>query len=419
MANNIESMTPDTRFGATFLDLLLNDHACKDEVMLDKEAGDLAYKRRGDGRIMWYSQENIPIYTFMSQIRSRANSYNSYKRPDDKSSVYNDTYFMTCLMDVKDWKFEKAEDEEEGTVHSLLNGETLNNCFPDAFSVSQEANGFFLQLNVAPKDLAMIQLLNARYNLEYMTYSGDNEESLKKKALFDQFNYANSPFTVNYTVTWYDLNGDVKRTETADGYICPNEVCFVPYKNDSIYSRNVVNSTKVKINSISAPKLAEGKSLCTTEKEKIMLRAVTDTNDISFQTMSFSFFMTSTDDNLYLPAWISHSEVLLFVGMRDFDALLERSAGSGSGDGGISVSVQEPDEKTWKNTTLWIELMREFVPPDEVHYLGSPTTITKIEDELKGIEHVYSKLSLNINDVNDFYVEKTGEIKIGEEEVSG
>ena len=414
MARNIESLTPDTRFGATFLDLIYNDHAAKDEVMLDKEAGDIAYKRKGDGRIMWYSQENIPIYTFMSQIRSRANAYGSYKRPDERSSVYKDTYFMTCLMDVKDWVFEPTDDKGEGAEYSLLNGDVLNNCYPDAFSVSQEANGFFLQLNVAPKDLALIQLLNARYNLEYMSYTGTDAESLKKKSLYKEFNYADAPFTVNYTVTWYDLNGDVKSIETADGYICPNEVSFIPYKRDAIYSRGVVNSTKLKINYISAPKLAEGMTLCTTPQEQTMLRAVKDTNDISFQTMNFSFFMTKTDDNLYLPAWISHSEVLLFVGMRDFDSLLERTAGSGAG--GIAVSSQEPSEKEWGNTTLWIELMRELIPPDEVRYTGSPTNMSKIEDEIKGIEHVYTNLSLNIEDVNDFYVEKTGEIKIGEEE---
>ena len=56
MASNTESMTPNARFGSSFLDVLFNDHAVPDEVMMDKEAGDIVYKRRGDGRIMWYSQ---------------------------------------------------------------------------------------------------------------------------------------------------------------------------------------------------------------------------------------------------------------------------------------------------------------------------------------------------------------------------
>ena len=37
---------------------------------------------------------------------------------------------------------------------------------------------------------------------------------------------------------------------------------------------------------------------------------------------------------------------------------------------------------------------------------------------MKGIEHVYANLSLDINSAKDFYVEKTGEIIIGEEDVS-
>ena len=410
MKKAMEVLTPDTRFGATFLDILFNEHAAKDEVMLDKESGDLAYKRKGDGRIMWYSQENIPLYTFVSQLRSRANSYTYYERPDYRSPVYENSYFMSCLLDMKDWVFDKDPDEEEGTVHSLLNGDKLNNCFPDAFSVSQDANGFYIQLNVEPKDLALIQLLNARYNMEYMSYAGEDEEALKKKELFNEVNYASSPFTLNYTVTWYDLDGNVKDEETADGYLLANEVSFIPYKKTSIYSRDEVNSTKLKINYLSAPKLAEAEKLCTTEQEQTFIRSVADTNDIAFQTMNFSFFFTDIDDNLYIPSWISHSEVLIFMGLRDFDEALERSAGSGGTE--ITTSIIEPDDKTWKLTNLWIELMRVIEPPNGGSYIGSKTTMPKLEDEINGILHLKVNFSLDKNSIKDFYVEKTGEINV-------
>lgn len=415
MSKNTETFTPNTRFGATFLDVLLNKRAVNDEVMLDKEAGDLVYKRKEDGRILWYSQENIPIYQFMSQLRSRADAYANYTYPDEDSAAYRDSYLMTCLLDVKDWEFDTTEDELPDTEHSLLKGEKLRNCYPDAFSVSQEANGFFIQLNIAPKDLAYIQLLNSRYNLEYESYTGEDEDSLAKKKLFDEFNYASGQFNVNYTITWYDLNGDVKATETADGYVCANELCFIPYKKSSIYKRSVVNSAKLSINYISAPKLTEAIELCKTPAEKTMINAVKDNCDLAFQTMNFTFFISTTDDNLYLPSWINHSEILMLMGIKDMEDAMERAAGSGGGNG-IVVSVHEPDEKTWKHTNLWVELMRKFIPPTEEHYLGSPTTIGKLEDEMKGIEHVYTKLSLDQNSIHDFYVEKTGEINIGGEE---
>ena len=63
--------------------------------------------------------------------------------------------------------------------------------------------------------------------------------------------------------------------------------------------------------------------------------------------------------------------------------------------------------------------MREFIPPDDVRYTGSPTTIKKIEDELKGIEYVYTKFSRDKKSVNDFYVEVTGDITIGEDGTEG
>ena len=416
MSKNTESFTPNTRFGATFLDVLFNKRAVNDKIMLDKQTGDLVYKRKTDGRIMWYSQENIQIYQFMSQLRSRSDAYNDYKYPDEDSPVYRDSYLMSCLLDVKDWTFDKAEDELEGTEHSLLKGEKLKNCYPDAFSVSQDANGFFIQLNITPKDFAYIQLLNSRYNLEYENYVGEDEQSLAKKKLFNEFNYASGQFNVNYTITWYDLAGEVKDTETADGYVCANELSFIPYKKSKIYKRNVVNSAKLTIKYISAPKLTEGLALCTTPAEKTMINAVKDNEDLSFQTMNFTFFITSTDDNLYLPNWVNHSEIMLLMGIEDMEAAMDRAASSGGGNG-VVTSIHEPDEKTWKHTGLWLEMMRKFIPPSEEHYLGSPTTLGKLEDEMKGIEHVYTKFSLDKKSVNDFYVEKTGEINIGEEEV--
>lgn len=414
---NVETYVPNTRFGATFLDVLLNERAVNDEVMLDKQAGDLVYKRRDDGRILWYSQENIQLYQFMSQIRSRSDACVTYAYPNDKTSVYRDSYFMSCLLDVTDWEFEKAEDDLPGKTYSLLKGDKLKNCYPDAFSVSQEASGFFIKLNISPKDLAYINLLNSRYNVEYEEYVGEDEEKLAKKALFSNFGYASGQLSLNYTITWYDLNGDVKETETADGYLTANEVCFIPYKRTKIFKRTEVNSAKLTINYVSAPKLVEGLALCTTAVEKNMVNSVKDNTDLSFQTMNFSFFMTTTDDNMYLPSWINHSEIILLMSVKEMEDAMDR-AGS-SGDGGIVISVNEPDAKTWHNTKLWVELMREFIPPDDVRYTGSPTTIKKFEDELKGIEYVYTKFSRDKKSVNDFYVEVTGDITIGEDGTEG
>ena len=171
-----------------------------------------------------------------------------------------------------------------------------------------------------------------------------------------------------------------------------------------------MNSTKLKINYLSAPKLAEAEKLCTTEQEQTFIRSVADTNDIAFQTMNFSFFFTDIDDNLYIPSWISHSEVLIFMGLRDFDEALERSAGSGGTE--ITTSIIEPDDKTWKLTNLWIELMRVIEPPNGGSYIGSKTTMPKLEDEINGILHLKVNFSLDKNSIKDFYVEKTGEINV-------
>jgi hypothetical protein len=358
---------------------------------------------------MWYSQENLPVYELMSQFRSRSDAYENYVRPNEENEVYNDTYFMTCLMDVKDWNFKKRSD---GKTPSILSGDKLMNLYPEAFSVSQEGNGFYIQLNAAPKDLGLIQFLNARYNLAYKDYSGTDADKLAKKALYNKFNYAEGQFIVNFTVTWYDLNGDERESETTDGYVCANEICFVPFERSEIYSRLVVGSTKLQINYITAPKLAEGLTLCTSDADMTMLNAVKDTYDISFMTMSMSFFFTATDRDLYLPNWVNHTEVILLMGLQEYEEALDRAAGSGSG-GGIVVSSEEPTARDWKSTKLWIELMRKYDPEQGGQYLGSPTTMETLEDEMRGIDHIYANFSLNRDSTDDFYVEKTGTYTVG------
>jgi hypothetical protein len=402
---NVESLTPNIRFGTTFLDLLYQGRAAKDEAMINKQTGDIAYKRKDDGRIFWYSQENTSFYEFLSQLKSRTEKYGKVKRPTSKSEVYNDSYLMTTLTDAVDWSYPAREDD---VSPSLLNGDSLVNPYPESFSIAQEGNGFFIRVNVAPKDRALIHLLNAKYNREYENYSGDDEDHLAKHALYEEFNYSASQLTVNYTVTWYDLDGEIKETKTADGYICINEENFVPFDIDEVYSREEVKYTKLTINSIGAPKLAGAVPLFKTAVEQVLLRTVTDNCAISLETVSTSFFFVSTDEELYLPNWTNHTEVLLLIGLVEYDAALKRAAGTGDCSGGVIMSQDEPSKKDWEDTDLWIEMMRELMDNGNFEYLDSPTTVETIEDELNGIVHVASKLSLDPSELKAFYVRRNG-----------
>ena len=421
LPKDIENIVPNVRFGTTFLDILHRDRAVNGEVLMDKAAGDLIYKRKEDGRMFWYSQEKILPFEFLGQIRARMKTNDNFIIPKSTSSVYDDTYFVSSLLDAKTWTFEERED---GLTPSLLLGDKLPNTYPDLFSISYESNGFFIQLNVAPKDLGFIQLLNGKYNATYENYNEVDIEGLEKKALYEKYNYKEGQITVNYTVDWYDTSDELVHTETTDAYVCVNEVTFVPFATQTIFSRDVVAYAKMKINYIEAPKLKAGLDLFTSESELALVRSVKDNFEISFMTMNVSYFLTLKDKNLYLANWINHTEMILAMGIPEFLNMIDRTPLSGK-EYGVRISIQEPDKDIWKTTSIWVELMRKIHPHggdsihgDDVEYTGSPTSISEIEDGINGI--IYSNVDLSLNrEDKAFYVENTGQIIINVDDDGG
>ena len=401
MAKNAKTKSPNMRFGVTFLNY--DQHKVKkavnNEVMMDKHTGQLVYKRNTDGKLIYFAQENFHLNTYIRQIKALMTDYkNIYVRPNSSNcDSYKDVYFLSYNIDMVDFEF-----ADNGPA-SLVGGGVLKNSSPARHSFVQETNGFFFQLNGRPRDRAMISYLTALYDRTYKSYEGDDEDALAIKRLYELPGYDNSNAVVNYTVSYYDSDGKIVAEDTTDGYIRANEVSFVPFIYQGIYPRERVSYAMMRINSISTPKLAVAKDLMQTDAEKLFFESLIDSDEIGFISCNVATYVCLTDPNFTTPT-PDNTVPMLAMGWEEFEEELSRAKTSGSSSGMI-VDVLEPDETEWEDIGIWFEVIRQLYPDGTEEETEHETDIETIEASFTATETSDAGLTLDPNDVSDYWVE--------------
>lgn len=399
----VQSYSPNMRFAASFLDLYKKDelHAVKDEVLMDKRTGQLVYKRNTDGKLIYYSQENVHLNNYIRQLKNLMMvNKRKYARPNSMNSPtrYKDVYFISYNIDMVDWKFDDIHGDK------LIEGGVLENNAAEPHSMVQETNGFFIQLNGRPRDRAMISFLCTMYDNYYSKYDGEDEAILAKKAMYELVGFESSQAVVNYTVSYYSKTGAVVNTNSYDGYVRVNELSFVPFPVTEIYGRDRVARAEIKINSVSVPKLVGALNLVRTDAQQAMLDAFVDNSDISFISCNVSTFICTTDPEFKMPTPINTIPILA-MGSDEFDRELVNAKEGGSSSG-IHVSVDEPDLATWEETTIWAEIIRYTGFDGTAEETTHRTDIASMEKGLGGnIIYLTGMLTTDPTQTNGWYIE--------------
>ena len=394
------AFAPNMRFGTSFLSFDKHKNAVNDEVIIDKRTGQLVYKRNTDGKLIYYSQENIHLNNYMRQLKTlMQNHRKSYIRPIPTNCEYcDDTFFMSYNIETIDFYFDENSDKQR-----LIDGGVWLNPKPTPHSFTQETNGFFINLVGRPRDRALVSFLAALYDRYYKNYTGDDPDSLAKKELYKLDGYDLSNAVVNYTVTYYTSTDEVYARQTADGYVRINEVSFVPFPYEGIYPRTSVAYAKIQINSISVPKLAEGMRLISTATEQLLYNRILDYDDVAFISCNVSIFTTTTDQSFTVPEE-TNCTPLLIMGWEEFEEELVNAKSGGGSDSGIVISVDEPDETVWEDITIWGELIHTVHGTGEVDDTGAITDIDELEKNFGSIEYHNAKFTTDVTDVDDYYV---------------
>lgn len=398
----VSSYSPNMRFAAAFLDYTFHRRAVPGETLMDQRTGELVHKRKSDGKLIYYGQENFNVMAYYTELKTLAvHNRRSFIRPSQNNcDVCDSTYFFSYMVDLIGF----TNKPEEGNL-KLLDGGTLYNPYPEENSIIQETNGMFLQLNGRPRDRALIAMLNSVYNKEYKDYAGDDPEKLAKKEKFDTFGFEEGDAVVNYTIRYYDAMHLVYAEQTADAYVKINELSYVPFKRETIYKRTEVTHATVTINSISVPKLAEAMQLIQEGSgESRMFEAFLDNDDIGLITCGVSYFIASTDDYFHLPVAFNTAPMFL-VALENFEDEFNR-IGNISGSTGLLFSIFEPDEVGWSDISIWGEIVSTVHEAGETDPTGSVTVPDQIEHEFGKIEYASGRFTLDADDPDNYYIER-------------
>lgn len=395
------SYAPNMRFGTSFLSFDNHKKAVNDEVLMDKRTGQLVYKRNTDGKLIYYSQENVHLNNYMRQLKTlMQNHKKTYIRPIPSNCNYcNDTFFMSYNIETIDFYFDENAENQR-----LIDGGVLLNPKPTKHSFTQETNGFFINLVGRPRDRALVSFLTALYDRYYKNYTGDDTDALAKKDLYKLDGYDLSNAVINYTVTYYTSTDEIYASQTADGYVRINELSYVQFPYAGIYPRTSVSYAKIQINSISVPKLAEGMKLINTATEQLLYNRILDYDDVAFISCNISIFTTTTDQSFSVPEEENCTPILV-MGWQEFEEELVNAKSGGDGASGILISVEEPDETVWEDITIWGELIRTVYSTGDAEDTGAITNIDELEKNFGSIEYHNAKFTTNVSDVDDYYVD--------------
>lgn len=396
----VSSHAPNLRFGTSYINADEFERTVPDEVMMDKRSGETIYKRVTDEKIIRFNQENINVHDFLSQIKILMAANLHYIRPSSLNCAeHENAYFLTTYTNLMDFKF-----NEDETIQSTIEGGIRLNPYPFSYNIAVEQNGMFLQLNSRPRDRAIIALLTAMYDDYYESYDGTDPAALAEKEKFKRFGYKGSHAVVNYTITYYESGTKLFAEQTADAYIKINELDYVPFLFDGIYERSRVGYAQIRINSVSAPKLSKALALSKSSNEGEMMKQFLDTEDIVFQSLTTSLFITSTDEFFNLPTG-ENSAPMIFMSLPEFNTEMDK-IGNISNSSGITASVREPDEVIWARTKLWIEYFRKVFNSGNTELMGAETDMDALEQYFGNTVHKYGIFTLDPSDLENYFVEQ-------------
>ena len=218
------TVTPDTRFGTTFLSLKYRDRAVNGEAIMDKSSGEL-YLKRADGKIVSFYQNKKLIEELATYVGSALDDNPNFRYP----SVNDDEFFVSMNYDLV-----------------AINNEVLYNIFTDdvyilgapndinklTFNVGKNTNGFFCRNCTRDVDKPLVEVLTRTYNNYFKNYSGSNEAFIFEKNKFANPKWENCNATIVYSLVT-TKNGNTTMYNNLTDYIRLNEDTCVIFPEEA------------------------------------------------------------------------------------------------------------------------------------------------------------------------------------------
>ena len=96
-STTVSSIQPNLRFGTSFLDSSkYRDRAVNGETLMDKRTGEVVFKRKEDGSLLYFDREKLKLDDYISNLRALMKSNVRFSYPTEYNTKDMDSeYFST------------------------------------------------------------------------------------------------------------------------------------------------------------------------------------------------------------------------------------------------------------------------------------------------------------------------------------
>lgn len=393
---------PNVRYGSSFLDKKYKKYAELGEVVMDKVTGEILVKRKLDGKLISFVQNDKYLHDIMIELRILMKNNTDWTFPNT-----NEAWFVSSDFNVTDIT---------GTTADVLTNYELE--FPNTsldeknrfeFYVSKECNGFYMRPISRDTDKNIIEYLTNLYNITFQTYSGTNETFAAEKAKFANSDYygANAEVTFSITVSGTSNSTSSQQTFSSSSYIRINEETFVPFPENYAFAFDSIDTIRVTISQITFTKFDLVKQYMDSivDFDKTMYnKLIAPDNAAIIEHINIMEFVDDgntipSNDNIVTIALLDSTFVLEYVGKVD------KLAGSA----GYIPSVTRPTSDLWTVNNAWAEIVRIIRAGGQTGATEHETDMDALEQYIYSTEGISTNFTFNPADLQDIYIEDTTE----------
>lgn len=399
----VSSKKPNMRFGTSFLNTKFRKFAAKDEALMDKSSGEVAYKRLSDGSFLYFNRENINIENWLLFMRSAYEYDTKSVHPTEKKCTeFANTYLMGTQFDLQDF-VSTVKDENDEEIRDFTKGIYLRNPDNVSFNISHEMNGIFVEVKANPRALPLLNLISSVYDRYFEDYDGSVAEYLTEKSKFDNSAYYGNCVEIGYSVTYYAKDGS-KENANYVGYCNLNSPAYIPFGTRTIRSRETTDFIRISLDYVALPKLKYGleiKDSEFTERESDLYDRIKDEEVIELKCADMFVYTTTTDNRYRLP-----QDSVNVIALTEAKVIEDSFARIGmmSSASGVICRIKSPTSEEWERINMWAERCRMVKAGGDTENLGSETNIDDLEGFFGRLEEIESNFTLDITRYG-FYLE--------------
>ena len=379
-----ELLTPDVRFGTSFLDVSKSDIAVRGEVLMDKTTGEIFIKRVIDGKVISFTQQDTNMLDMMNKLNVLLQNNTLFRAPIFTSGLFVDAVF-------------KINDIMGGDTNILLEDIEFRRAInPDnniILDIDCDTNGFFYEPLTRENDRNIVSYLNIQYNLR------ETSGHLVRPDVYQKIEgWENNNMLLTYEITTegLDINGNVVNpivlTETVAVRI--NDYGSVIFPENYKAGMDTVTKITVRIVSFRFPKLQAAYSVFMEDPDQIPFSNLIEPDYAAFIRNFHVMYFIEDDKNVPSGDTVYINQLIDLRFLNDFLNKVQKVNSSN----GMILSEQRPADTKWTIDNAWAEAINDLQGAEVVNKLNSPTNVYDLEKYLYTLLPFITRFTFDPND---------------------